>query len=105
MDERHGGRSNALTVDHLIARLEELERASFARRRELVELLIDRVLIDPPELEIRYVLPFGGAAHRKGVLQSRHRGTTCRLAVAGGDGARWRRTGRTSGTTDGSTRT
>lgn len=46
--------------------------ASFTRRRELVELLIERVLTDPPEVEVRYVIPFGEAAHRKVALQSRH---------------------------------
>jgi hypothetical protein len=30
-----------------------LDQAPFARRRELVERLIDRVLVDPPEVEIR----------------------------------------------------
>ena len=41
-----------------------LDQASFARRRELVEVLIDRVLVAPPEVAIRYLIPFGGAAHR-----------------------------------------
>ncbi|MDP9374520.1 MAG: recombinase family protein, partial [Chloroflexota bacterium] len=49
-----------------------LDQASFARRRELVELLIDRVLVDPPAVEIRYIIPFGGAAQRKVALQSRY---------------------------------
>jgi site-specific DNA recombinase len=49
-----------------------LDRASFARRRELVELLIDRVLVDPPEVEIRYLIPFGGAVQRKVALRLRH---------------------------------
>ena len=40
-----------------------LDRASFARRRELV---------DPPEVEIRYIIPFGGTAQRKVALQLRH---------------------------------
>jgi hypothetical protein len=49
-----------------------LDQASVARRRELVELPIARVLVAPPEVAIRYILPFGGAAHRKVVLQSGH---------------------------------
>ncbi len=57
MDERQGGRSNALTVDHLIVRLDELERAFAALQRAYVELqatartrprapLVDEVLAD-----------------------------------------------------------
>lgn len=50
-----------------------LDQADFAQRRALVELLIDRVVVDAPEVEIRYVIPISGAARRKGVLPSRHR--------------------------------
>jgi len=53
---------------------QELERAAFARRRELVELLIDRVLVDGGDVEIRYIIPFGGTAQRKVALQSGHLG-------------------------------
>jgi len=49
-----------------------LDHASFARRRELVALLIDRVLVDPPTVEIRYLIPFGGAVQRKVALRLRH---------------------------------
>ena len=38
MDERPEGRSNALTVDRLIARLDELERAYAALQRAYVDL-------------------------------------------------------------------
>ena len=59
MDERPGGRSNALTVDRLIARLEELERAFAALQRAYVDLqattrarprapLVDELLADGP---------------------------------------------------------
>ena len=34
-----------------------LERATFAQRRQLVELLIDRVVVTDNEVEIRYVIP------------------------------------------------
>ena len=34
-----------------------LEQATFAQRRELVELLIDRVVVTNEEVEIRYVIP------------------------------------------------
>jgi site-specific DNA recombinase len=82
-----------------------LDQASFARRRELAELLIDRVRVDPPEVEIRYVIPFGGAAHRKVALQSGHPGAICRQGVADDGAAHSRRSGRTSATTAGSFRT
>jgi len=51
-----------------------LDQATFARRRELVELLIDRVLVDGDQVEIRYVIPFGGTTDRKVALQSGHLG-------------------------------
>lgn len=44
-----------------------LDHASFARRRELVELLIDRVLVDPPEVEIRYLILFGRCTAKGGL--------------------------------------
>src|SRR5262249_3750269 len=50
-----------------------LENASFELRRALVELLIDRVVIDVPDVEIRYVIPLSGAARRNGVLRPRYR--------------------------------
>jgi site-specific DNA recombinase len=63
-----------------------LEQAPFARRRELVELLIDRVLVDPPEVEIRYLIPF------------------CRRAVTDDGATRSHTPGRPCGTTGGSSR-
>ena len=92
---------------------QRLDEASFARRRELVELLIDRVLVAPPDVEIRYIIPFGGTAHRKVVLQSGHRkvvlqsghrGAICRQGVGAGDVTRSRSFGRTCGTTGGPSR-
>ncbi len=50
-----------------------LAGATFFEKRALVELLIDRVIIDAPDVEIRYVVPLTGAAERKGVLRTRHR--------------------------------
>lgn len=35
----------------------ELEQATFVQRRQLVELLIDRVIVTDADVEIRYVLP------------------------------------------------
>jgi site-specific DNA recombinase len=39
-----------------------LEQATFAQRRELVELLIDRVVVTNGEVEIRYVIPITEAS-------------------------------------------
>jgi hypothetical protein len=50
-----------------------LEHADFATKRAIVELLVDRVVVDAPEVEIRYVVPLTGVAQRKGVLRLRHR--------------------------------
>ncbi len=50
-----------------------IEHASFAQRRTLVELLIDRVVVDGEDVEIRYVIPLSGAARRKRVLRPRYR--------------------------------
>jgi site-specific DNA recombinase len=58
-----------------------LETASFARRRELVELLIERVVVEAPEVEVRYHLPVGGAAPGRGELRSHHPGDVRRAAI------------------------
>jgi site-specific DNA recombinase len=50
-----------------------LERATFDQRRALVELLVDRVVVDAPGVEIRYIIPLSGLAQRNGVLRPRHR--------------------------------
>lgn len=34
-----------------------LDRATFARRRQLVELLVDRVIGPEDDVEIRYIIP------------------------------------------------
>jgi site-specific DNA recombinase len=68
-------------LEGLIARAEEfrvavarrLDDAPFELRRSLVELLIDRVVVNAPDVEIRYVIPLSGAAHRNGVLRPHHR--------------------------------
>jgi site-specific DNA recombinase len=49
-----------------------LEHATFAQQRALVELLVERVVVDAPEVEIRYVLPLSGLAQRNAVLRPRH---------------------------------
>jgi site-specific DNA recombinase len=75
-----------------------LDKMSFAQKRTLVELLIDRVILDPPGVEIRYVIPISGAAQRNGVLRPRHfRGGGGREAGVTRVGARSPRPGRGRG--------
>ena len=46
------------SIERFCARIRPvLEQASFAQRRQLVELLIDRVIVTDAEVEIRYVIP------------------------------------------------
>ena len=45
------------TTDVCARLRQNLDGASFARRRELVELLIDRVIVTDGDVEIRYVVP------------------------------------------------
>lgn len=59
-----------------------LEHASFATRRTIVALIVDRVVVDAPEVEIRYVIPLTGIAQRKGVLSSHHRASQPRAGPA-----------------------
>jgi hypothetical protein len=55
------------------ARAAGLARATFDQRRALVELPVDRVVVDAPDVEIRYVIPLTGLARRNGALRPRHR--------------------------------
>src|SRR3954452_5889371 len=48
-----------------------LQAATFAQRRELVELLIDRVVVTGEEVEIRYVLPTSPASKQTRFCQLR----------------------------------
>lgn len=59
-----------------------LAHADFATRRAIVELVVDRVVVDAPEVEIRYVIPFTGAAQRKGVLRPHYRAGPSRYQAA-----------------------
>jgi hypothetical protein len=59
-----------------------LETASFARRRELVELLIERVVVDAPDVEIRYILPVMGTGPPKGELRAHDPSDVGRIHVA-----------------------
>jgi site-specific DNA recombinase len=63
----------ARVEDFRTAVADGLEDASFEQRRTLVELLIERVVIDGSDVEIRYILPLSGAARRNGVLRPRYR--------------------------------
>ena len=68
-----------------------LETADFARRREIVELLIERVVVDAPQVEIRYALPLGGTAVRQGGLRAHHPGDVGRVDAPVQHGPRLRR--------------
>jgi site-specific DNA recombinase len=48
-----------------------LQTATFAQRRELVELLIDRVIVTGEEVEIRYVLPTSSTSEQTHFCQLR----------------------------------
>jgi site-specific DNA recombinase len=41
-----------------------LDQLNFAQRRQLVELLIDRVVVDNDQVEIRYVIPTAPAGEQ-----------------------------------------
>jgi site-specific DNA recombinase len=56
----------ACSIQDFCARLRQgLEQASFEQKRQLVELLIDRVIVTEAEVEIRYVVPTGLAKSAK----------------------------------------
>lgn len=48
-----------------------LEQADFGRKRELLELLIDRVIVSGDAVEIRYVIPVGPEGERDPFCRSR----------------------------------
>jgi site-specific DNA recombinase len=53
----------ATSIETFCQRVQQgLKRATFAQRRQLVELLIDRVIVDNDQVEIRYVIPTSEAA-------------------------------------------
>jgi site-specific DNA recombinase len=91
--EEQQGQADEVHHEHLLvlaARAEEfratlargLERASFEQRRAIVELLIDRVVVDAPAVEIRYAVPLSGVAQRNGALRPRHRARPLALEAA-----------------------
>src|SRR3954471_242702 len=61
--DQHTDRQNELaglaqSVEGFCQRIRQgLEQASFEQKRQLVELLIDRVMVTNTEIEIRYVVP------------------------------------------------
>jgi site-specific DNA recombinase len=70
----HHLQSLAMRVEDFRAAISAgVEHADFTQRRALVELLIDRVVVDGEDVEIRYVIPLSGTARRKGVLRPRYR--------------------------------
>jgi site-specific DNA recombinase len=67
-----------------------LDTADFARRRTIVELLVDRVLVDAPDVEIRYILPLDGAVSLGGGLGAHHSADVGRIhAVMDDPVLRW----------------
>lgn len=47
-----------ITIEEFCNRVQKsLENASFEQKRQLIELLIDRVIVTDTEVEIRYVIP------------------------------------------------
>ncbi len=70
-DHLHGLTERA--EDFRAAIAQGLDQAAFEQRRALVELLIERVVVDGPDVEIRYVIPLSGAARHNGVLRPRYR--------------------------------
>jgi site-specific DNA recombinase len=55
----------ATSIETFCQRVQQgLEQANFAQRRQLVELLIDRVIINDEQVEIRYVIPTSEAGER-----------------------------------------
>jgi len=78
-EQRHQAESTQAAQAEVVAgRIEEfraaiargLERATFAQKRALIELLIDRVIVDAPEVEIRYVIPLSGLAKAEWCIAS-----------------------------------
>jgi len=53
------------SVEEFAARIQQgLDSASFEQRRQVVELLIDRVVVSKEEVEIRYVVPTNEASEQ-----------------------------------------
>jgi site-specific DNA recombinase len=57
--------SLAMSIEGFCRRLQPtLENLNFAQRRQLVELLIDRVVVNDGQVEVRYVIPTGPAGEK-----------------------------------------
>lgn len=53
------------TIEEFCQRVEQgLAQASFEQKRQLIELLVDRVVVSGEEVEIRYVVPTSSASER-----------------------------------------
>jgi site-specific DNA recombinase len=62
----------AASVETFCQRIQQgLAQATFAQRRQLVELLIDRVIVDDDQVEIRYVIPTSEAGTQTRFCQLR----------------------------------
>ena len=57
-EERIGLSQTAASIEAFCTQIRSmLDQANFAQRRQLVELLLDRVIVTDEEVEIRYVVP------------------------------------------------
>ena len=64
----------ATNLERFRARIAQcLDQADFALKRAIVDLVVDRVVVNAPEVEVRYVMALTGIAQRKGVLRPHHR--------------------------------
>jgi len=87
--ELHTQQQHRVRLTELCAKIEVLcaglraglESLDFARRRRIVELLVDRVLISHHEIEIRYAIPLKGLG-QKGTLRLPYREHPQPLALA-----------------------
>jgi site-specific DNA recombinase len=58
MTQQHDLAQIAAQIDRLCARVQQgLAQATFEQQRQLVELLLDRVVVTDEQVEIRYVIP------------------------------------------------
>lgn len=65
MDRRKELAGLACSAEDFCARVRQgLEQASFEQKRQLVELLTDRVIVTNSEVEIRYVVPTSPAGEK-----------------------------------------
>lgn len=62
---RRPKRAAPKSIEEFAARVRStLEQANFEQKRQLVELLIDRVIVTDDQVEIRYVIPTSSASEQ-----------------------------------------